>query len=148
MKKLLALIVLGLLLSENAFAQSMISISKYIQKNSQNSKDPIAQVYISKRCSAVYLYMFTLTEVRDPKTAENYVKAYEDLFFSAAKILVKFGNLDLETASNEVSKDLDNMMKYYIKDGEDYFIRTGTHVMDNYIGDDLRFCKKVMDSRK
>ena len=92
--------------------------------------------------------MFTLTEVRDPKTAENYVKAYEDLFFSAAKILVKFGNLDLETASNEVSKDLDSMMKYYIKDGEDYFIRTGTHVMDNYIGDDLRFCKKVMESRK
>ena len=148
MKKLLALIVLGLLITENAFAQSMISISTYIQKNSQKSKDPITQVYVSKRCSAVYLYMFTLTEVRDPKTAENYVKAYEDLFFSAAKILVKFGNLDLETASNEVSKDLDNMMKHYIKDGKDYFIRTGTHVIDNYIGDDLRYCKKLMKGIK
>jgi hypothetical protein len=143
MKNILALIFLGLLITENTFAQSMISISQYIQKNSQKSKDPITQVYVSKRCSAVYLYMFTLTEVRDPKTAENYIKAYEDLFLSSAKILVKYGNLDLETASNEVSKDLDNMMKYYIKDGDDFFIRTGTHVIDNYIGDDLRFCKKI-----
>jgi hypothetical protein len=147
MKNILALIFLGLLITENTFAQSMISISQYIQKNSQKSKDPITQVYVSKRCSAVYLYMFTLTEVRDPKTAENYIKAYEDLFLSSAKILVKYGNLDLETASNEVSKDLDNMMKYYIKDGDDFFIRTGTHVIDNYIGDDLRFCKKLMKSR-
>ena len=32
------IIVFGLLLNENALAQSMISISKYIQKNSKNLK--------------------------------------------------------------------------------------------------------------
>ena len=148
MKKLLGIVVLGLLLSGNALAQSMISISKYIQKNSQNSKDPITQVYVTTRCSAVYLYMFTLKKDVDPETAEKFVKAYEDLFSSAAKVLVKYANLDLETASNKVTTDIDNMMKYYIQDGQDFFARTGTYVMNNYIGDDLRFCKKLMVSRQ
>lgn len=144
MKKLLSILVLGLLLSENSYARSMISISEYIQKNPKNSKDPITQVYITKRCSAVNLYMFTLTQDKDPKTAESFVKVYEHLFNLSAKILVKYTNLDLKTATNKVTTDLDGIMEYYIKDGQDYFVRTRSYIIDNYIGDDLRYCKKLM----
>ncbi|MDC0866090.1 hypothetical protein OAP79_01795 [Candidatus Pelagibacter sp.] len=148
MKKILAIIVFGFLLSGNANARSMISISEYIQKNPKNSKDPITQVYISKRCSAVNLYMFTLTQDKDPKTAESFVKSYEHLFNLSAKILVKYANLDFKTAGDQVTADVDGMMQYYIKDGQDYFLRTGSYIMDNYIGDDLRFCKKLMKKNK
>ena len=57
-------------------------------------------------------------------------------------------NLDVNTAGENVLTDVDNMMKYYIKDGQDSFARTGTYVMDNYIGDDLRFCKELMNRLK
>ena len=135
--------VLGLLLSGNANARSMISISEYIQKNPKNSKDPISQVYISKRCSAVNLYMFYLTQDKDPKTAESFGKASNRLFNLSAKILIKYANLDFKTAADKVTADVDGMMQYYIKDGQDYFLRTGSYTMDNYIGDDLRFCIKL-----
>lgn len=143
MKKLLLIIFLGILLSENVFAQSMISISKYLQKNKQSSKDPNSQVYITVRCSAVNLYMYTLTEVKNPSASKNYAKAYEDFYIAASKVLAMNENLNLEEASDNVNNDLEGMMQYYIKDGDDYFIRTGKHIIGNYIGDDLRFCKKL-----
>jgi hypothetical protein len=148
MKKLLGIIVFSLLLSTNANARSMISISEYIQKNPKNSKDPITQVYIIKRCSAVNIYMFYLTEDKDSKTAENFTKAYERFFNLSAKILVKYANLDFKTAGDKVGADVDGMAQYYIKDGEDYFLRTGSYIMDNYIGDDLRYCKKIKKNKK
>ena len=148
MKKIFLVLFFGFLFSGNAYARSMISISEYIQKNPKNSKDPIIQNYITKRCSAVNLYMFTLTQDKDPKTAESFVKSYEHLFNLSAKILVKYVNLDFKTAGDQVTADVDGMMQYYIKDGQDYFLRTGSYIMDNYIGDDLRFCKKLMKKNK
>ena len=53
MKKLLGIIVLGLLLSGNAFGQSMISLRAYVEKN-KNNKD--YEYYIYYRCTAVYTY--------------------------------------------------------------------------------------------
>ena len=53
MKKLLGIVVLGLLLSGNAFGQSMISLRAYIEKN-KNNKD--YEYYIYYRCTAVYTY--------------------------------------------------------------------------------------------
>ena len=148
MKKIFLVLFFGFLFSGNAYARSMISISEYIQKNPKSSKDPIIQNYITKRCSAVNLYMFSLTQDKDPKTAESFVEVYEYLFNLSAKVLVKYANLDFKTAGDQVSADVDGMMQYYIKDGQDYFVRTGSHIIDNYIGDDLRYCKKLMKGIK
>ena len=62
--------------------------------------------------------------------------------------LIKYANLDFKTAADKVTEDVDGMMQYYIKDGQDYFLRTRSYIMDNYIGDDLRFCKKLMKKNK
>ena len=148
MKKLLGILILSLFWSNNGLAQSMISISKFIEKNSGDSKDVIVQTYVIKRCTAVYLYMVTITKDRDAKTAETFRRAYDELFQFAAQLLMKDLNLDVNTAGDNVLTDVDNMMKYYIKDGQDSFARTGTYVMDNYIGDDLRFCKEMMNRIK
>ena len=148
MKKLLVILILSLFLSSNGFAQSMISISKFIEKNSEGSKDVTTQTYVIKRCSAAYLYMMTITKDRDAKTAESFMIGFDKLFQFAARLLMKELNLDAAAAGDNVTTDVDNMMKYYIKDGQDSFARTGTYVMDNYIGDDLRFCKKMMNSLK
>tara|TARA_B100000963_G_scaffold323387_1_gene308178 strand:+ start:172 stop:618 length:447 start_codon:yes stop_codon:yes gene_type:complete len=146
MKKILVVLLLSIFYSNNVVAQSMISINKFIEKNSEGSKDVIVQTYVVKRCTAAYLYMVTITKDRDAKTAESFRIAYDKLFQFAAQILMKDLNLDVDAAGENVLTDVDNMMKYYIKDGQDSFVRTGTYVMDNYIGDDLRFCKKLMKS--
>lgn len=148
MKKLLGILIVSLFLTSNGFAQSMISINKFIEKNSGDSKDVIVQTYVVKRCTAAYLYMVTITKDRDAKTAETFRRAYDELFQFAAQLLMKELNLDVDTAGENVLTDVDNMMKYYIKDGQDSFARTGTYVMDNYIGDDLRFCKELMNRLK
>ena len=145
MKKLLGILIVSLFLSSNGFAQSMISINEFIEKNSEGSKDVIVQTYVVKRCTAAYLYMMTITKDTDAKAAESFRIAYDKLFQFAAQLLMKNLNLDVDAAGNNVLIDVDNMMKYYIEDGQDSFARTGTYVMDNYIGDDLRFCKKLMN---
>ena len=145
MKNLIRILVVSLFMSSNVFAQSMISINKFVEKNSEDSKDVIVQTYVIKRCTAAYLYMVTITKDRDATTAESFRRAYDKLFQFAAQLLMKNLNLDVDAAGNNVLIDVDNMMKYYIEDGQDSFARTGTYVMDNYIGDDLRFCKKLMN---
>ena len=40
------------------------------------------------------------------------------------------------------------MWMYYEKDGNDSFARTGNYMMGNYIGEDIKFCKDVVESIK
>jgi|TARA_B100002003_G_C14030209_1_gene496647 hypothetical protein len=51
-----------------------------------------------------------------------------------------------EVASKSLETDIDNMWKYYEEDGNDSFARTGNYAMDNYIFEDIKFCKGVVES--
>ena len=57
-------------------------------------------------------------------------------------------NWNVEVAGEDVVNDVDKMKQYYIKDGKDFFTRTGTYTINNYIGNDLRFCKKLVEKIK
>ena len=53
-----------------------------------------------------------------------------------------------EVAEKSLETDIDNMMKFYEKDGNESFAKTGMYMMDNYIGEDLKFCKSIVESIK
>ena len=148
MKKLLGILVLGLLWCNVSAAQSMIPLKKYVIDNSQYVEDPITLTYVLKRCGAAYLYAAAITKDKDKETAKTLAQAYQEVTMFAAQVLMKEMNWSEEVATKSLFTDIENMLNYYEKDGNDSFARTGTYMMNNYIAEDIIFCNGVLESIK
>jgi hypothetical protein len=148
MKKLLSISFVFLLMSGNVYAASMISIQDYIKSNSDYLNDPITKTYILKRCAAGYLYAAGITKDKEPKSSELFANAFNKVMIFAGDILISEMKWTAEVAAKSLETDIDNMWKYYEKDGNDSFARTGNYMMGNYIGEDIQFCKGVVESIK
>ena len=148
MKKLLGILVLSLLWCNVSAAQSMVPLKKYVIDNSQYVEDPITLTYVLKRCGAAYLYAASITKDKDQKISEQFAKAYGKVTMFAGQVLMEGMNWSEEVASKRIHTDLKNMMKYYEKDGNDFFARTGNYMMDNYIAEDIILCNGILESIK
>ena len=146
MKKLLA--ILFFLISTNLYANSMISIEQFIENEKNDLKDPIVQTYILKRCASAYLYTASITSPRDKAMADNLMKAYKKVAIRAAEILMEKLNWTEEVAGKSIKTDITNMVNFYEKDGNASFAKQGTYIMDNYIGEDVKLCKGIVESIK
>ena len=146
MKKLFGIAVLGLLWCNISFAQSMISLKKYARENKTDIEDPIVQTYILKRCGAAYLFAASITKDVNPEASKNLAKAYGKLMMLAGQALMLELGWSEQEAAISVERDLKNMLKYYQEDGYDSFSRTGKYMENNYIGEDLTFCKGVAEA--
>ena len=148
MKKLFStILVICSLLSGNVQSMEMTSIEKYL--SDKKPDDHNATIYSAIRCSALNTYFWSIIlSSNGSKDANKFYDIAEKFALEASKLHSKILSSEFKKSAKMVISTRDKILKNYIKDGEDYFIRTGTHVMDNYIGDDLRFCKKVMESRK
>ena len=148
MKKILAIILMLLFSSSTSYSASMISIQDYIKSNSDYLNDPITKTYILKRCAAGYLYAAGITKDKEPKSSELFANAFNKVMIFAGDILISEMKWTAEVAAKSLETDIDNMWKYYEKDGNDSFARTGNYMMGNYIGEDIKFCKDVVESIK
>ena len=146
MKKILGTVLLFFLLNSNAHPQSMISIKDYLVENKEFIKDPIVFSYVLKRCGAAYLYASAITIDKDKKTADSLSNAYEEGSLFAVNLLMKEMGWSQEKATKSLFTDMSNMGKYYKKDGNDSFARTGSYMMNNYIGEDLGACKQIVET--
>ena len=131
-----------LLASVNLYADSMISIEKYVNDESNNPKDPIVQTYVLKRCASAFLYTASITS-EGTELSDNFIQAYRKVAIRSADILMQKLNWTEEEAGKSIKTDITNMVNFYEKDGNESFARDGTYVMNNYIGNDLKFCKEL-----
>ena len=146
MKKILGIVFLISLWSNIVSAQSMTSLKDYIIENENNIDDIITQSYVLKRCGAVYLFAASITKDVNPKISKNFAKAYGKVMMLAGQGLMLELGWSEEEAAISIERDLKNMLKYYQKDGYDSFSRTGKYMENNYIGEDLTFCKGVAEA--
>jgi len=147
-KKLLTIVVLGLLLSVNANSASMISIQEYIKNNSNYLNDTITKTYVLKRCAASYLYYAGITKDTFPKKSQLIANASKKVMVFAGDILINELQWTAEVAAKSLETDIDNMWEYYEKDGNKSFARSGNYISGNYIGQDIKFCEKVVKKIK
>ena len=145
MKKLLSILLL--FFSANLYADSMISIEQYVNDKGNNPKDPIVQTYVLKRCASAYLYTASIT-TRDKEMVDNLTEAYKKVAIRAAEILMQKLNWTEEVAGKSIKTDITNMLNFYEKDGNESFAKDGTYIMNNYIGNDVKFCKGIVESIK
>ena len=147
-KKLLTIVVLGLLLSVNANSASMISIQEYIKNNSNYLNDTITKTYVLKRCAASYLYYAGITKDTFPKKSQLIANASKKVMVFAGDILINELQWTAKVAAKSLETDIDNMWEYYEKDGNKSFARSGNYISGNYIGQDIKFCEKVVKKIK
>ena len=145
MKKLLAILILGLLFSNTSLAQSLKPLQNYIDENANSINDPVVVSYMLKRCGAVYIFASAITRDTSIDKAEVMGSISNEAILNAGMILIEKLNWSEEEASNSLRTDVTNMVEYYKKDGSDFFARTGLYMQDNYIGDDVFICGKLME---
>ena len=97
----------------------MISLKQYVKDNSNYAEDPIVQTYVLKRCSAVYIYAAAITKDKDKNMAAAFVNAYQKVSIFAGEVLMHQMNWSEEVAGKSLITDMDKMVKYYEKDGND-----------------------------
>ena len=144
MKKLFLSILFTLVLSGSTFAQSLITIQKYLQDNVDFLDDPITLSYLMNRCSAVYIYASVVTNKKMPDISNNFVNAAIKMHkFSLVTLIKEFKYNQIE-AEKKTKKEVDIMFRYYQKDGDEFYARTGKYMEKSYIGDDLQKCNSLL----
>jgi len=144
MKKLLGIIVLGLLLSGNASAQSMITIHKYLQDNVNYLEDSITLTYLFNRCSAAYIYAAEVTKDKMPNASNKFGEAAGVSYNFSNELLIRDMKYKPKDASKKNKEEINSMFDYYSKDGKDLYARTGKYMENSYISLDLQSCNTLM----
>ena len=143
-KPFLSILVLGLLLSGNVQAQSLISINKYLKDNINSLEDPITLTYLMNRCSAAYIFASVVTNKTMPDSADKFTEAANKVYLFSIEILIRDLKYEYKVADSKTKKEIDAMFNYYQKDGEDIYARTGKYMENSYIGEDLQQCNVLM----
>jgi len=145
MKKLLTFVAFAMLFFNTSFAQSLKPLQNYIDENANSINDPVVVSYMLKRCGAVYIFASAVTKDISEEQAESLGEASNEAILNAGRILIEKLKWTEDEASQSLRTEVTKMVEYYKKDGTDFFARTGLYMKGNYIGDDLFFCKKIIE---
>jgi len=141
MKKLLLIVVLGLLLSGNAYALNFKeSIGEYEKKNAGVE----SQIYVMNRCSAVFLFAsIKLFENNDLKKGKNFSDASGSMAKYATNILSKTRNIDFDSSFEEIFERTKILQRYYTEDSKELFLKNGKY-FSGFILNDLGRCAQTL----
>jgi hypothetical protein len=120
--------------SNKAFAYNMISLEEFFKKHSPTDK--VAQVYAFERCSALFSYYSSLVSEKDKIL---YVIMAVELNQKAVDLHSKAYKKKNKDSEKKVLENVDEIFKFYEKDGNTIFIKSGTKFGD-YISLDIDFC--------
>ena len=126
--------VLGLLLSGNAYAESLKPLSEYVEENQDNSDDPAFMFYITTRCAANYNYGATLLLKQELKTqSKNFQDISVRLKVVATKLLINKNGYSDDEAVKAVLESTNDINDRYLKDGKEHYSKTGSYINGSYI---------------
>ena len=99
----LIFIILGVLALTNFVkAESNISLKEYLDQ--KNLDEGLTQIYLLKRCSAVYAYASGIVLKSDAVSSKNFIEISNNLLFKAVELKVIEEEKKLEDAQEEAEK--------------------------------------------
>ncbi len=145
MKKINFFIVIMGMLSLTNFAKAELNISlkKYLdEKNVENSS---TQIYLLKRCSAIYAYASGIVLRSDSISSKNFIEISNNLLFKSVELMVIDESKKLETAQKEAEKDRKDFFSNYIVDGKKNWEKNKSYFKGSYISEDMAICSKLTE---
>ena len=148
MKKIkLILTILGLLsLTNFAKAESNISLKEYLDQ--KDIDEGLTQIYLLKRCSAVYAYASGIILRADAVSSKNFIEISNNLLFKAVELKVIEEEKKLEDAQEEAEKRRKELFNNYIADGKKNWEKNKSHFKGSYIAEDMAICSKLTEDNK
>ena len=141
--KLIIIITYVLCLSNIAKADLNNSLKNYL--DGKNLEKGSTQIYLLKRCSAVYAYASGIVLKSDAVSSKNFIEISNNLLFKSVELMVIDENKKLEEAQEEAEKNRKELFSNYITDGKKNWEKNGSHFKGSYISDDIDVCSKLTE---
>ena len=142
-KKIIFIIISILSLTSFAKADLNISLKKYLDKNDLDKG--LTQIYLLKRCSAVYAYASGIVLKSDAVSSKNFIEISNNLLFKAVELKVIEEEKKLEKAQEEAEKNRKDLFSNYIADGKKNWDKNKSHFKGSYIAEDMAICSKLTE---
>ena len=143
LKKLIFIIITILSLANYAKADLNISLKKYLDENDLDKG--LTQIYLLKRCSAVYAYASGIVLKLDAVSSKNFIEISNNLLFKAVELKVIGEEKKLEEAQEEAEKNRKDLFSNYIADGKKNWDKNKSHFKGSYIAEDMAICSKLTE---
>ena len=130
-------------LTSFAKADLNISLKKYLDENDLDKS--LTQIYLLKRCSAVYAYASGIVLKLDAVSSKNFIEISNNLLFKSVELMVIDENKKLEEAQKEAEKNRKEIFNIYINDGKKNWEKNKSHFKGSYISEDMSICSKLTE---
>ena len=141
--KLIIIITYVLCLSNIAKADLNNSLKNYL--DGKNLEKGSTQIYLLKRCSAVYAYASGIVLKSDAVSSKNFIEISNNLLFKSVELMVIDENKKLEQAQAEAEKNRKELFSNYIADGKKNWEKNKSHFKGSYISEDMAICSKLTE---
>ena len=143
--KIIKLLIILCVLSLINFAKagSNISLKEYLDE--KDIEEGFTQIYMLKRCSAVYAYASGIILKSDEVSSKNFIEISNNLLFKAIELKVIDEKKKLEAAQKEAEKRREELFNNYIADGKKNWEKNKSHFKGSYISEDMIICSKLTE---
>ena len=145
MKKtnLILTIIIISFLTNSVKAELNTSLKKYL--DGKDLEKGLTQIYLLKRCSAVYAYASGIVLKSDAVSSKNFIEISNNLLFKAVELKVIEEEKKLEQAQDEAEKNRKELFSNYIADGKKNWEKNKSHFKGSYIAEDMAICSKLTE---
>ena len=138
------LIIISILFLTNSVkAELNTSLKEYL--NGKDLEKGSTQVYLLKRCSAVYAYASGIVLKSNAISSKNFIEISNNLLFKAVELKVIEEEKKLEEAQDEAEKNRKELFNNYIADGKKNWEKNKSHFKGSYIAEDMAICSKLTE---
>ena len=129
-------------LANYAKTEMNTSLKEYL--NGKDLEKGLTQIYLLKRCSAVYAYASGIVLKSDAVSSKNFIEISNNLLFKAVELKVIEEEKTLEQAQDEAEKNRKELFSNYIADGKKNWEKNKSHFKGSYISEDMAICSKLI----
>jgi len=138
------MIIISMLFIAN-FAKADLNISLKEYLDGKDLEKSSTQIYLLKRCSAVYAYASGIVLKSDAVSSKNFIEISNNLLFKSVELMVIDENKKLEEAQDEAEKNRKELFSNYITDGKKNWEKNKSHFKGSYISEDVAICSKMTE---
>ena len=145
MKKIkLIFLIIGMLILTN-YAKADLNTSLKVYLDGKNLEEGPTQIYLLKRCSAIYAYASGIVLKSDAVSSKNFIEISNNLLFKSVELMVIDESKKLEEAQEEAEKKRKELFSNYIADGKKNWEKNKSHFKGSYISEDMAICSKLTE---
>ena len=127
------------------YAKADLNTSLKIYLEGKNLEEGATQIYLLKRCSAIYAYASSIVLKSDAVSSKNFIEISNNLLFKSVELMVIDENKKLEEAQEEAEKNRKELFSNYIADGKKNWEKNKSHFKGSYISEDMAICSKLTE---